>query len=98
MPDPLATNWSLNTVLQSLPDVNRVDDGSDLLAFRVAGTHPTRTAYVYLYADGLDTIAFDLEDESIDNGEWDHAVERGTTESLDELRQVIVSWLFENLG
>ena len=98
MTDPLTTNWSLDTLLGSLPGLRRVDDGGDLLAFRVAGTHPTRTAYVYLYASGRDTISFDLEDERVETGEWDHAVSRGTTESLDELQHRIVSWLCENRG
>ena len=98
MSDPLATNWSIDTILGELPEVRRVDDGSDLLAFVAAGTHPSRTAYVYLYSDGLNTIAFDLEDERVETGEWDHAVKRGKTESLDELRSEIIAWLFEEIG
>ncbi|WP_144043587.1 hypothetical protein [Rhodopirellula baltica] len=97
-PDPLSSNWTIEEVLKALPDVDRVDELGDMLAFRVAGTHATRTAYVYLYCNDLDTISYDLEDESVDNGEWDHAVNRGTTESLEELRQVVYLWLLGNCG
>ncbi len=95
MADSLDTNWALDEVLAAISGVRRVDDGVDLLAFRVAGASPTRTAYVYLYGSDPDTISFDLEDEAADTGEWDHAVRRGETRSLAELRDVVLDWLNE---
>jgi hypothetical protein len=80
-------------VLAALPGLRRVDDGSDLLAFRLAGTSPTRSVYVYLYGGAPDLISFDLEDEAVESGTWDHAVVRGQTHSLAELRRAVVQWL-----
>jgi len=93
MNDPLNSNWTVPQVLAVLTELRRLDDGSDLLAFRVAGAHPTRTAYVGLYGADPNVISFDLEDEARDTGEWDHAVRRGQTNSLDELREVLTNWL-----
>ena len=93
--DPLASNWTIDEILASLPSLTRVDDGCDLLAARVAGGHPTRTAYVYLYGYGIDSISFDLEDQAVENEEWDHAIRRGCTESLNVLRRELLQWLSE---
>jgi hypothetical protein len=91
--DVLRSNWTVPQVLAALPGVRRVDDGSDLLAFRVAGASPTRRVSVYMYSGDPDLISFDLEDEAADTGAWDHAVRRGVTRSLVELRDVILDWL-----
>lgn len=93
MSDPLRSNWSLDNLLAQLPGLRRVDDGGDLLAFRVAGLSPSRTAYVYLYGDDPALIHYDLEDPSIDDGEWDHAVERGSVASGERLRALLDDWL-----
>jgi hypothetical protein len=82
--------------MAALPDVRRIDDEADLLAFRVAGASPTRAAYIYLYGDDPNVISFDLEDESVNTGEWDHAVRRAQTRSLAELREVVLDWLRGN--
>jgi hypothetical protein len=89
----LESNWTVPEVLAALPGLRRVDDGTDLLAFRVAGASPTRTAYVYLYGGSRDLISFDLEDGVIQTGGWDHAVRRGQTSSLAELREVVSGFL-----
>jgi hypothetical protein len=93
MADPLDSNWTVPQVLAALPGLRRVDDGDDLLAFRVAGACLTRTAYVYLYGGTPELISFDLEDEAVETGEWDHAVQRGQTRSLAELRAVVSEFL-----
>lgn len=93
MSEFLESHWTIDEVLASLPGTTRIDDECDLLAFRVAGCHPTRTAYVYLYGGDARSISFDLEDAAVENGQWDHAVRHGTTSSLDELRRQILPWL-----
>jgi hypothetical protein len=91
--DNLRSNWTIEGLLTRLPAFRRVDDRGDGLAFRVAGVSPTRTAYVYLYGEDPDLIHYDLEDESVENGEWDHAVERGSVGSVEELCVVLQRWL-----
>jgi hypothetical protein len=49
MADALHSNWTVAQVLAALQGLRRIDDGFDLLAFRVAGASPTRAVYVYLY-------------------------------------------------
>jgi hypothetical protein len=93
MADALDSNWSVPQLLAALPDVRRVDDGADLLAFRIAGESPSRTVYVYLYGGDPGRISFDLEAPTATTGEWDHAVRRGETRSLTELQQVVSGWL-----
>jgi hypothetical protein len=93
MADALHSNWTVPQVLAALPGLRRLDDGSDLLAFRVAGASPSRTVYVYLYGGTPDLVSFDLEDEAVETGEWHHAVRRGRTDSLAELREVVSGWL-----
>jgi hypothetical protein len=80
-------------VLAGLPGVRRMDDGSDLLAFRAAGATPSRAVYVYLYGADANVIWFDLEDEAAGSREWDHAVERGQARTLAELRHKVLGWL-----
>ena len=94
MKDLLRTNWTIEALLAALGDFRRTDDGVDLLAFRVAGGS-RRSVYVYLYGDDPDLIHFDLEDESVESGEWDHAVERGSVSSVQDLRAMVVRWLAE---
>lgn len=89
----LRTNWTIEPLLEALRDFRRTDDGTDLLAFRVAGDTPQRSVYVYLYGNDPDLINFDLEDDSVETGEWDHAVERGSVRSIDDLRAFVVRWL-----
>jgi hypothetical protein len=93
MDDALHSNWTVSQVLAALRGVRRVDGGSDLLAFRVAGASPTRTAYVYLFGSDPGLISFDLEDQAAEIGEWDKAVQRGQTRSLAELAEVVSGWL-----
>ncbi len=94
MSDNLRSNWSTEGLLARLPGLRRVDDGGDLLAFRVAGTSPARAAYVYLYGEDPDLIHYDLEDEAIEGGQWDGAVECGSARSVEELRSVLWRWLY----
>lgn len=89
MVDPLHSNWTVPQVFAALSGLRRVDDGSD----RVTGVSPTRSGYVYLYGGNPDLISFDLEDDAVETGEWDHAIRRGQTRSLDELRAVLSAWL-----
>ena len=91
--DNLRSHWSVPELLAQLPDFRRVDDGSDLLAFRLAGAFPHRSVYVYLYGENPDLIHYDLEDESAPTEQWDHAVRRGSACSVGELREVVGSWL-----
>jgi hypothetical protein len=95
MRDNLHSNWSLATLLAALPEFRRTDDGIDLLAFRLAGAIPQHSVYVYLYGGDPDLIHFDLEDESANTDEWDHAVRRGSARSIAELRAVVLAWLQE---
>jgi len=76
-----------------LHDFQRTDDGADLLALGVAGVMPQRSVYFYLYGDDPDLIHFDLEDESVETGEWDNTVERGSVRSIEDLRVIVVRWL-----
>jgi hypothetical protein len=91
--DDLRSDWTVEGLLAELPGFRRADDGSDLLAFRLVGNTPARSAYVYLYGGDPGLIHFDLEDESAETGRWDHAVRRGSARSLEELRGVIGPWL-----
>ena len=93
MPNNLHSNWSVPELLAGLRHFRRADDGSDLLAFRVVGDFPHRAVFVYLYGKDPDLIHFDLEDESRETRNWDHAVRRGSVRSLEELRSVVASWL-----
>lgn len=93
MDKALYSIWTVPQVLAALPRLRRLDDGSDLLAVRVAGASPTRTAYIYLYGGDPDVISFDLEDETAESGEWDQAVRRGEARSLAELRAQVFGWL-----
>jgi hypothetical protein len=93
MRDLLRTNWTIEPLLAALRDFRRVDDGTDLLAFRVAATGRQRSVYVYLYGGDPDLINFDLEDESVETEEWDHAVERGSVGTIDDLRAIVIRWL-----
>jgi hypothetical protein len=95
MADGHHSNWTVPQVLTALPELRRVDDGSDLLAFRVIGASPNRAAYVYLYGGAPDLISYDLEDKAAETGEWDHALRRGSTDSLGELQEVVSAWLSE---
>lgn len=92
MEDHLSSNWSALGLLAALIEFRRIDDGSDLLAFRLAGEIPQRSVYVYLYGEDPAAIHFDLEDES-EIGEWDQAVKRGAVRSVAELRTVLHGWL-----
>jgi hypothetical protein len=89
----LRSNWTIPPLLAALNGYDRTDDGTDLRAFRVVGEDPQRSAYVYLYGEDPDLIHFDLEDESVETGEWDHAVRRGSVRSVDDLRTVVAAWL-----
>src|SRR5262245_24763703 len=93
MKDKLRSNWSVSALLAELPAFRRVDGGADLLAFRLAGAVPQRSVYVYLYGEDPSLIHFDLEDESAETGQWDHAVRSGSVRSVEELRTVVGSWL-----
>lgn len=93
MKDNLDSNWEISTILESLPESRRVDDGRDLLACGVKGAHASRTAYIYLYGENPDEISYDLEDIASDSKEWDSAVHRGKTESLEELCKRVQQWL-----
>jgi hypothetical protein len=93
MRDILRSNWSIAVILAELPEFRRIDDGTDLLAFRLAGAIPRRSAYVYVYGKDPDLIEFDLEDESVETGDWDHTVRRGSAQSIAELRTVLLAWL-----
>jgi hypothetical protein len=93
MRDNLRSNWSVPQLLAGLRDFHRTDHGGDLLAFRLAGAAPQRSVYVYLYGEDPDLIHFDLEDESAETGEWDHAVRRGSARSAEELRAIVCAWL-----
>ena len=93
MHNPLDSNWTVRKILTSLCGFRRVDDGADLLAFRMAGLAPRRFVYVYLYGDNPDLIHYDLENLAIDTDEWDHAVERRSLCSAEELRDVCERWL-----
>jgi hypothetical protein len=93
--DNLRSNWSVSELLAELRDFRRVDDGSDLLAFRLIGSYPQRSVYVYLFGENPDLIHFDLEDEFAQTGQWDHAVRRGWAGSVVELQEVVGSWLGE---
>ena len=88
----LRSDWTVAQVLNALSGAQRIDDGIDLLAARVVGTIPNRSAYVYLYGDDPSLISFDLEDEASDL-HWDHAVRRGEVRSLDQLCAEVLPWL-----
>lgn len=92
MTDKLRSNWEINDLLQHLPEYRHQDVGG-LLEYRLAGSHPTRTAYVYLYGENPNLIHYDLEDPTVDTGEWDHAVERGSVSSVEDLKSVLSRWL-----
>jgi hypothetical protein len=91
--DKLRSNWSVPVLRATLPEFQRTDDGTDLLAFRVAGAVPHRSVFVYLYGEDPDLIHYDLEDVAAETGEWDHAVARGSVRSVDELRAIVRGWL-----
>jgi hypothetical protein len=93
MRDNLHSSWTIQEILAALPEFRRIDDGGDLLAFRLAGAIPHRSVYVYLYGDDPRLIHFDLEDESVETGEWDHAINRGSVRSLEDLRPQVRVWL-----
>ena len=93
MRDNLHSNWTIQEILAILPEFRWIDDGGDLLAFRLAGVVPHRSVYVYLYGEDPRLISFDLEDESVETGEWDHAVKRGSVRSLKDLRTQVRAWL-----
>ncbi len=93
MAEIVGSRWSIPQILTALPGLRRLDDGTDLLACRVAGFSPPRAAYIYLYGDDPNVIRFDLEDESADTSEWDNAIRRGQTVSLSELRKAVLSWV-----
>ena len=95
MSDKLRTNWTIEPLVAALRDFRRTDDGTDLLAFRVADRVPRRSVYVYLYGDDPDRINFDLEDLGVETREWDHAVQRGSARSIEELRSVVARWISE---
>ncbi len=92
MSDMLHSNWSVSTLLTALNEFRRIDEGADLLAFRLVGTIPGHAAYVYLYGEDPDMIYFDLEDDA-STDEWDYAVRRGDVRSIEELVVVIRGWL-----
>ena len=93
MSDNLRSNWTTEALLTRLPGLRRIDDGGDLLAFRVAGYLLSRAAYVYLYGEDPDLIHYDIEDESIEGCEWDNTIERGSVRSVEELRSILWRWL-----
>jgi len=92
MRDPLDSNWSVDAILPELAGYRRVDDGGDLLAFRMAGPASNRFLFVYLYGSDPDYIHYDLEDPSVDNYEWDHAIERGSVRTVADLRSICERW------
>src|SRR6266851_3437008 len=92
MADKLRSNWKLDDLLQHLSAYRYYDVGG-LLECRLGGINPTRTAYVYLYGEDPNLIHYDLEDESAQTDEWDHAVERGSVSSIDDLKAVLRRWL-----
>lgn len=69
MQSTLHSNWSVTNLLAELRDFRRIDDGTDLLAFRLVDALPMRSVYIYLYGEDPDLIHFDLEDESADADE-----------------------------
>src|SRR4051794_33659701 len=93
MQDQPRSIWSAPELLEALPGYSRCDDGTDLLAFRLAGTVPQRFVYVYLYGDAPDLINYDLEDRSAATVEWDYTVQRGSARTANELRVVVRCWL-----
>ena len=87
------TDWSVEQLLAALPEYERLDDGTDLLAFIVRGREAGHTAYIYLFGQGRQTISYDLEDWSRETGEWDHAVERGSVTTIEDLTRICRRWL-----
>jgi len=84
--------WTIAGVAKCLGEFRRIDDGSDFLALCVAGDCPHRTAYIYLYGEAPESIHFDLQDASVENGSWDHVVRKGSARSIDELRSHLTDW------
>jgi hypothetical protein len=93
MGNNLRSNWSVRNLLAELSEFQRTDDAGDNLAFRLVGAIPDRSVYVYLYGEDPDLIHFDLEDNSIATGEWDHAVRRDSVGTVAELRVIVCDWL-----
>ncbi len=92
MTDNLRSNWKMDDLLQQL-SAYRLQDVGGLLEHRLAGCHSTRTAYIYLYGEDPNLIHYDLEDAAAQTNEWDHAIERGSVSSVENLRTVLQRWL-----
>lgn len=86
------SHWTTAGLAHSLREFRRLDDGTDNLAFSIAGDCANRSAYIYLYGDDPFSIHYDLEDASVDTGSWDHAVRRGSARSIEELRWIVSDW------
>ncbi len=88
-----SSNWTVHGLLAELPGFRRVDHGTELLAFRLAGDSPGRTVYVYLYGEDPAAINFDLEDSGDCPPGWDQSPERGSVRSAGDLSLVVRWWL-----
>src|SRR5262245_17281793 len=89
------SNWTVAGLLTKLPGFRRVDKGSELLAFRLAGNTPGRTVYVYLYGDDPSDIHFDLEQEAPPNQAFDLEPEHGSARTIGDLALILRWWLTE---
>ena len=92
------SNWTVDGLLTKLPRFRRVDGGGDLLAFRLAGASPGRTAYVYLSADEPAAIHFNLDDAGAKSLSSDPTAERGSVDSASDLSLVLRWWLAAPVG
>ena len=84
------SNWTVAGLLAKLPRFRRVDRGAELLAFRLAGNRPGRTAYVYLYGEDPADIHFVLD---ADGSEVEG--EHGCARTEADLALVLRWWLAE---
>lgn len=93
LPTSPVSNWTVHGLLARLPEFRRVDRGTELLAFRLAGDAPGRTVYVQLYGEDPTAIHFDLEDLNATFPEWDRTPEQGSVTSIGDLALVLRWWL-----
>lgn len=93
MKKTMGSTWTVAGLAHCLREYRRIDDGTDNLSLSIEGDFPHRSVYIYLYGEDPDLIHYDLEDMSIDNGSWDHAVRRGSARSIEELRWIINDWV-----
>lgn len=91
-PVPLS-NWTVAGLVAKLPEFRRVDQGAELLAFRLAGDAPGRTVHIQLYGEDPAAIHFDLEDLNAVYPEWDRTPEQGRVTSIGDLALVLRWWL-----